>query len=461
MTNQNVKSFLASERMTDEAEELRRQRGRISSEQASVKSAQKLVKKHLVFRPIVTEKKLPLGIYTKSHVTLMWHRFGDFENVTNYFNVTNFLQSRNNLGFVSFRVEKFALQDKARQILSSFKRQTTSGKFTNVYRVCNCCRSRVSKDKGVGLYYNKERDTANFGNVQRCFSVWTCPVCASSISEFRRKELKRGMQNWISQGGSVYLVTMTSPHYVGNGLKILLDAQKRALIKFWSNTRVVQMLAKLGYVGRINAFEATWSKNNGWHPHYHMLFFFKNPINFQALQSFLAIEWRQIFFKMGCPAPNLSNGLTVQDGTYASRYVGKWGLDYELTKGHTKKGRNCSLTPFDFLRFSDGSDNYADLFVEFAQATKGKRQLVWSDGLKDLLGIQQKSDDEIIADTEKKSDFLRELSWEIWHLVLHYNARAKVLELVEWDYLDNGDRLDRLILGLAERYVNDMYLQCA
>lgn len=356
------------------------------------------------------------------------------------------------------RVKNYVLQDKARQILT--QKVQRGDKWAYVHRVNYCLRLRINKDEGVKLFYNKERQKAQYGNLQRCCSVWNCPVCASAITEGRRVELKQGLDTWTSKGGHCYLVTFTNRHYSGMNLASLLNGQKKAFVKFWQKRKVNEMLAKLGYVGRIVATEVTYG-NSGWHPHYHMIFFFKQEINQQALQSFLAVEWQDVSVKVGLPAPTIKHGVDVRDGTYAAQYVGKWGLDHELTKGHVKTGLNGSLTPFDLLRVSNGSDNYAELFREFADAFKGKQQLHWSNGLKDLLGIEQKSDDEIIADTEKKSDFVRELSADIWRLVLIYDARAKVLELVEQDYLDNGDRLDRLILGLAEKYVNEMYLRCA
>ncbi len=41
-------------------------------------------------------------------------------------------------------------------------------------------------------------------------------------------------------------------------------------------------------------------------------------------------------------------------GAYADKYVSKWGLEQEMTKGHIKKGREGGLTPFDLLKTSEG-----------------------------------------------------------------------------------------------------------
>lgn len=82
--------------------------------------------------------------------------------------------------------------------------------------------------------------------------------------------------------------------------------------------------------------------------------------------------------KSGMKIPSLENGVQVQDADYADRYVSKWGLEEEITKGHVKKGREDSLTPFDILRQSEDDPHYGKLFRQYADAFKGKRQLVWS-----------------------------------------------------------------------------------
>ena len=41
------------------------------------------------------------------------------------------------------------------------------------------------------------------------------------------------------------------------------------------------------------------------------------------------------------------------------------------------------------------------LFQEFAIAMKGSRQLVWSRGLKSLLDLDEKTDEELAEETEK------------------------------------------------------------
>ena len=382
-----------------------------------------------------------LGIHVKLHVMPAGHDLqenGTFSKIE----------------YASRRIERYALQEVARSILREMTER--NGKMTYVHQVRNCLRAKITKKKGVTLFYNVEREQANFGNLQRCYSVWNCPICSMTITEGRRSELKQGLSNWIDLGGHAYLVTFTNSHHKGDDLGQLLQGQKKAFKKFWEKTKVVKMLKCLGYQGRIVATEVTWGQDNGWHPHYHMIFFFDHEIDAKGLQSYLALEWKDACIKAGLKAPDLIHGVDVRNGTYAAQYVSKWGLEEEVTKGHLKKGLNGSLTPFDLLRGASTNNHFKTLFKQFADVFKGKQQLVWSKGLKDLLGIKQVTDEELIEETEKASVEVAELGDMIWQLVLKYEKRAYVLELVERDYQDGTDTLGDFIMGLAQIHAGEI-----
>lgn len=391
------------------------------------------------------QKTVPLGIHGKLHVMPAGHGLQTSEEI---------LQNPVNLEYVTRRVARFALQELARGILREMIER--NNKMTYVHQVRNCLRARISKKKGVTLFYNVEREQANFGNLQRCYSVWNCPICSMTITEGRRSELKQGLANWIDAGGHAYLATFTNSHHRGDGLDNLLKGQKKAFKKIWEKTKVVAMLRRLGYKGRIVATEVTWGEQNGWHPHYHMILFFDHEINEQGLQTFLALQWQEVCIKSGLKAPDLIHGVDVRNGTYAAEYVSKWGLEEELTKGHLKKGLNGSLTPFDLLRGSSTNNHYKTLFKEFADVFKGKQQLVWSKGLKELLGIKKVTDEELVDDTDETSIEVRELGDLIWELILKYEKRAHVLYLVEQDCQNGTNTLYDFIDGLAQLHAGEI-----
>lgn len=382
---------------------------------------------HAMTANTAQNEKRALGILTKSQSTL------DFKGLAE---------------IALRRSVKYSLQNEATKLLPT-------------ERVRFCLRHRVDATKGIEVRYNQKREQAHYSNVQRCGSVWTCPICSAQISEGRRQELKQGMENWQGKGsakdvgGMVYLLTLTNPHYYGDNLFQLLQGQKKALAYLWGDRKSKEMLKTLGKVGHITATEVTHGVN-GWHPHYHILLFFDKPINTKSLRSFLATCWQNCCKKSGLKVPDHVHGCDLREGKYADKYVSKWGLADEVTKGHIKKGKEESLTPWDLLRQSEeGCEKSGYLFQVFASAFKGKRQLSWSRGLKSLLQVDVKEDEELAQVTEKDSLEVDVLAMELWRLLLIYKSRADYLKAKEHDIKFGSKRADNLIMLLAERYTKD------
>jgi hypothetical protein len=134
----------------------------------------------------------------------------------------------------------------------------------------------------------------------------------------------------------------------------------------------------------------------------------------------------------GLALPSFQHGVRLEDGSKAKNYISKWGLENEMTKGHIKKGRKGGRTPFDLLRaYQEGDKQAGALFVEYANAFKGKRQLVWSIGLKAHFAIEEATDQEVVEREEEEAEHGCDLSREDWHTVLAFGVRAEMLEAYE------------------------------
>ena len=84
---------------------------------------------------------------------------------------------------------------------------------------------------------------------------------------------------------------------------------------------------------------------NGWHPHNHILLFTQHAVHgFASYRDQLASIWMDSCIKAGLRSPSMKHGLDIQDGSQADRYVAKWGLPEEMSKGHMKKGKNGGYT---------------------------------------------------------------------------------------------------------------------
>lgn len=352
---------------------------------------------------------------------------------------------------MDFRVQRFALQSVARSLFPKS-------------RLDKCLRLR-QKGQEIQVLQSVEHKTASYSGLQTCGSVWRCPVCSAKIAERRRGEIIAAMTSHKAAGGCVTMLTLTAPHQVKDKLSDLLEKQAKALNSFWNSRKTKTVFEEMGIVGQIKALEVTHGRkspqNNGWHPHYHVLQFGGVGVDlarFDAAhmtdwQVRLYVVWAACCVNAGLGAPSLQHGLKLDDGSKAAKYVSKWGLEDEMTKGHTKKALHGE-TPFDFLRayLADKNDKQAAaLFVEFAQTFEGKHQLHWSRGLKKRFAIGEKTDEQLSAVQDDFAQLLGTITLDQWRDVLKVEGRVHVLVLAVaggWDavrlYLDE-------IKGVAQK----------
>ena len=340
------------------------------------------------------------------------------------------------------RAEKYALQNEAVKLLPD-------------QRVRFCLKHRIDAGKAVAVRYNERTSQAHYSNLQRCGSIWLCPVCAAQISEGRRSELSQAIKHFCTVSeGSVYLLTLTNAHHHGDNLAALLSGQAKALHYLWGDRKPKEKFISLNKIGHIICTEVTHGNKNGWHPHFHILLFFAQKIDEKSLQSFIAGHWQHCCKKAGLKIPSLQHGCDLRGGAYAEQYIAKWGLENEMTKGHLKKGKDGSNTPWDLLRLSEeGCTMSGYLFQQYAKAFKGKRQLSWSRGLKLLLLVEEATDEELATDTEQNSIEVKLIALEIWRLIKRYNVRADFLKAVEMDIIDGYSRADDLVMEIARKHV--------
>lgn len=315
------------------------------------------------------------------------------------------------------RIERYLLQSVARKAVPK-------------ERVAICFRRRLPA-QNAHVWKHLKTEKCFYGGLAVCGSLWTCPVCAAKISERRRTELKQALERHKQEGGHVAMLTLTFSHKFEDKLKDTIVRFQKALDRFRTGKRYKRIMDRLGMIGTIRSMEITYG-SNGFHPHVHILFLYENKIRLKEVEEELFHLWL-----LACKANDLETkegyGLTLQDGKKADGYVSKWGLEEEVTKSHSKKGRNGSLTPFDFLRKYVETDEtkYLMLFEEYTYATKSKKQLFWSQGLKGRFLIDEKTDEEVSQEKTEKADLLGEIDYDTWKWILRLEARGEFLKLVE------------------------------
>lgn len=317
---------------------------------------------------------------------------------------------------------------------------------------------RTISRKFVDVWKNKS-ESFGYGGLFTCGSVWVCPVCASKISEHRRIELTEALTVAESKGLQVLHMTLTAPHHLGESLKSLLEKMAKARFLMLNRKPWKRFTKAIGLQGSIRALEVTHSWVNGWHVHFHVLLLISENLTKEQIEFYkknIFDQWLLACLTAGLQAPSERHGVDLADGRSAGEYVGKWGIEHEMTKAHIKKGNEGGLSPFDFLdRCMEGDKRYETLFKEYAKAFKSRHQLVWSRGLRELLKMEKEISDEKISESqEPDSELFAQIPLEIWSVILRKEKRGEVLEACRGgkrnleDYLEeiNGGRVSRLIM---------------
>lgn len=285
----------------------------------------------------------------------------------------------------------------------------------------------------------------HFQGLQTCSLSWLCAVCAPKIAERRSSEIEDAMRLCKDQGGQVLMPTFTAPHQRTDALVETLDRIKKALRSMGQSRRYRQLQDRLNVAGRITSTEITHGEANGWHPHFHELWFFEHAgVDLVKLEGDLFQMWHAACLKFGLGAPSRKHGVVVQDGSRAAQYVSKmgnkeWTLADEISKASSKGGRKGSRSAWELLdcmidpEASPQHQKRAEgLFREYAEATKGRRQLSWSPGLKKRYAIAEMNDEELCAQEEEDAILIAQIPLDAWRAIRRQKMQVHILNAVQF-----------------------------
>ncbi len=340
--------------------------------------------------------------------------------------IADFASTRNNSD--SALLDRFRLQGTARHLLPK-------------HRVASCLRAIRPNANFVEVHVNEVERFAKYRNLMVCASVWVCPVCASTISETRRRELGLALSFARSKGHTVLLETLTFSHHKGDALAVMLDKADTSRRSMLSGRSAASLALSVGYIGRITTMEVTYSVRHGWHPHWHSLVFLRADGCADSYVDWARSRWQHVTSAAGLSVNEHGYDAKATYGAVAD-YVTKWGhepanepwgTEAEMTKAHMKRGRlSASMTPFQLLDQADTLGEAASLYQEFAAAMRGRSQLRWTPQLRGYLHVDDERSDEDIA--AGGGDLPTTLAGVIyrdhWRVIVANDARGELLRVV-------------------------------
>lgn len=309
---------------------------------------------------------------------------------------------------------------------------------------------------------------AGFAGLMICGSVWSCPVCSAKILFHRQGEVEAALAAWSARGGRLAMVTLTMRHDRGQSLSLLWDALSaawRAVVtgRAWARAR-----KDFDVGGYVRAVEVTHGAA-GWHVHVHVGVFIRRDVTGREVDDLgcaMFQPWRASLLRSGLAAPLARHGgldAVLWDGRsqVLSTYFTKntYSADassaaLELARGDLKAARAGNRTPFRIL--SDvaayGLADDVALWQEWERASKGRRQMTWSKGLRQELALDAEATDDELAALEEGTadDDLVEIPAAAWRFVCRSGMRALLVEIAESD--ETGHALRRYLAGRGIEY---------
>lgn len=249
--------------------------------------------------------------------------------------------------------------------------------FKSPYRVSRC---RVFSHGDVMA--RKFEGQAFYNGLVTCGSFFACPVCQLRIKTRRATELKALTSDFYC------MVTVTVPHKVDEPLKVVLKRLK-ARYKSWRRLPESKILGKRW----VRSLEITYG-DNGWHPHYHILFFMQDNPDLSQLRhdSCMGVDIR-----------------------YAGEIQGYVTKGHNLFKEVTGSGKDALFFPLEQLD-------------DFLQTLKGVHSFNKSNRL--LSGLS--SDADLVKEAlDKDSEFLARIGLAQWKIIVSKGLQADLLTALE------------------------------
>lgn len=383
----------------------------------------------------------------------------------------------------AFRPGRFEDHGKSKLFFTpTLKKSELNKEFANHFAASL---GRYTDDNGISSIHWKD--------LCFCSSAWICPVCQPKVTEYRAKEVAYAMHQHQSSGGYLAFITFTVPHKRTHSLKQVLDAVTESIRSMKSGRPFQLFSSKHDFVGSIRSLEWTYTERNGHHPHIHELWFFKSKPDVKSIKKWVYERYSYyVVKKHGFDKPsskrgvdvrlcatdqqleNIYDGCDLNDMLSLSGYITKgadidktaseylnnrqWGAPEELTKSNLKntkiyrdgtkvQGYNPVSLMLEYMHlqslidsgdYPEGRDKqvllyemsrFKKLYFEYATFTKGRAMLYWSRGLKDMFGVYDMKDDEVIDQFD--SELVEFMSFTLDELqkVVKFRLRAKVLEV--------------------------------
>ena len=268
----------------------------------------------------------------------------------------------------------------------------------------------------------------------------------------RKAEIESVLLQANKRGWRSLFLTVTLQHHTASRLAELLKALTESWRSVFSGDRTGERQVLSRVTAQIKSVEVRYGRN-GWHPHLHVLLLCDESGLSESEAGLFEDELSEVIFsryarkaeKLGMLAAREAyNAHPVSIAGAAAHYVTKIEAALEMTSPETKEGEAGgarSYTAFQLLGLYERGTreiyghSVEALYREYAEATKGKRQVSYSREIKALLDIEAKPDEELAEEPEQPEErVLAVIALPVWRVICARQLRGALLDIA-----DSGD----------------------
>lgn len=329
-----------------------------------------------------------------------------------------------------------------------YDRRTVLWSVTSKPR-CRAC-GRTVRVPGGEVGVRLSSGVAGFAGLASCASVWVCPVCNGKIMARRALEIGTLVAGALAEGYTVVFATLTMRHRAGQRLRTLWAALGYGWGQVTGGKGWVLVRDGFGIEGFVRVTETTFGAN-GWHVHVHALLFVREQVSDEQIEVMgrkMWERWNRALTRKGIGSSlpvgsdfqrvtgDLSSGRLGEYLTKGMQAAGSIGAELTWTQSKAARSKHSTVPVWALLDLAgEGDEDAQRWWREWENASFGKRQISWSQGIRERFGLRgdEESDDEIAS--EELADEHATLVW---------------ITRVGWSSLIRRPALIPLVLEVAE-----------
>ena len=285
-------------------------------------------------------------------------------------------------------------------------------------------------------------------------NTWICPTCSLKIAVGRAGELRKLAYRAKKSGLELYHLTITMGHEEWEQLGPMLKEMDYCRGRFWRNGTIRRIMKKYFNGRRVSVLEIMRGMDdfsNGWHPHLHILLIGEKGIDIESIEKTMSDAWIECLESIGRKGRE-GIALKIKPCEDIEDYLTK--IPCEIALGNvTKHGHGVHMSFFQMVNYALGfpmtREEIEPLIVEYFLATRYRKQLEWSRGLKDEFGIREKSDDELAEETGLTLAVHAMTDNRNWKKMATHGNVAETRVLLD---KNDGAGLHRFLDGLGVKY---------